>query len=197
MPSDRTVTVLPDGRTRVGGDPWPREVRELAFELWYLKFHRNMSDVADYLNALPDQDRDHPADDLAAFNRDVVVEALQDRKISTKTLYGWSRVDDWAIEAENRHRQLAPALYQRVDHELEIASIEAVETLISLMRDKNVNPQVRQKAADSILDRSGHTAFVRPSDDGKITGPQRDYSGTVAGKSMEDLLKIALSSKNS
>lgn len=194
MARNNVVTVMPDGSTRVGDEPWPQEVRELAFELWYLKFHRKMSDVLDYLNALPEQDEDHPADDLTAYHRDTVTEALSQRPMKLSTLYAWARIDKWADEAERRHRQLAPALYQRVDHDLDIASIKAAEAIIEIVSDRSVSALTRLKAADSILDRTGHTAWVRPSDDGKVTGPQRDYTGTVAGKSVEELLRQALGS---
>lgn len=190
MKPQNVVTVLPDGRTRVGLEPWPKELHELAFELWMLKFNRNMNDVADYLNGLPDQDIDRNGDDLSAYDRDVVVDALQERVLSVKTLYSWKRQDKWDELADTRHRQLAPALYARVDHGLEVASIGAMETLIELSRDKTVAPKVRLDAANSILDRTGHTAWVRPSDDGKVAGPQRDYSEAIAGKDATELLRL-------
>lgn len=186
------VTVQADGSTRVGLEKWPDAVKELAFELWWMKFHRNAGKVADYLNAMPDQDEDHPADDLSAFNRDEVVDALIVRPISAKTIYSWSRRDKWPEEAEKRHREIAPAIFAQVDHEMELGSIDAMRTLLGIVRDPSVTPLTRLKAADSLLDRTGHTAWVRPSDDGKVAGPQRDYSGTVAGLSTDDLLKQLL-----
>lgn len=192
MSGNNKVRIMADGSTRVGDEPWPREVRELAFELWYLKFHRRMPLVLEYLNTLPDQYEDMDADDLTAFSRDTVVDALRNRPMKMATLYAWCRLDKWADEAERRHRELAPALFQRVDHDLEIASISAAEALIDIVKDPRVNPLTRLKAADSILDRTGHMAWTRDPENGKTPGPQRDYSGTVAGKSVEELLRQAL-----
>ena len=190
------VRFMPDGSTRVGDAPWPPEVKELAFELWYLKFHRNMQNVLDYLNGMTDQDSDHPADDLSIDYRDVVVDAISERKMKISTLYQWAKRGRWAEEAERRHRQLAPAIYQQVDHDLEIASIDAARALIDLVNRPDIPPKIRLDAANSILDRTGHTAWVRPSDDGKISGPQQDYSSSIAGKSGEELLKMIISGGN-
>lgn len=176
----------------VGDEPWSDEIRELAFELWYFKFHRNMASVLDYLNSIPDQDDDLPGDDLIIDNRDVIYQELSKRPMKMATLYAWRRRMKWDEMAEARHRSIAPALYARVDHQLDIASIDAAQTLIDLLHRPDVNPKTKLEAANSILDRTGHTAWVRPSDDGKITGPQRDYSGTVAGKSIEELMLQAL-----
>lgn len=193
MTKQTAVTVLPNGQTRVGDEPWPKEIRELAFELWWLKFNRDVRQVADYLNQLPDQDADHPADDIASHSREVVVNSLSVRRINTSTLYAWARREKWADEAEKRHRQIAPAIYNQVEQSLDIASIDAVRALIEIVNDRHVSAQTRQKAADSILDRTGHTAWVRPSDDGKIAGPQRDYADSISGKSPEDLMKMIMS----
>lgn len=180
------------GYGMVGDEPWPEEVRELAFELWCYKFKRKMNDVLDYLNDLPNQDLDHLDIDLTAYNADAIITALSARPMKLATLYAWARNKKWADLAEQRHRAIAPALYNQVDQQLELASIEAVATLIEILRSPKAPYQVRQKAADSILDRTGHTAWVRPSDDGKVQGPQRDYTGTVAGKTVEELLQQAL-----
>lgn len=192
MPSNRTVRVMPDGSTRVGDEAWPQEVRDLAFELWYMVCNRKITGVIDYLNSMPDQSYDHPADDLAIEHRDVVVDALRKRKMSKSTLYQWMKSGNWEEEADKRHRALAPALYQRVDQAMEWASIDAANAVIALVRDDRTPHLTRLKAAESILDRTGHTAWVRPDDDGKVAGPQRDFTESIAGKSGEDLLKMIL-----
>lgn len=191
------VRIMPDGSTRVGDAPWPAEVKELAFELWYLKFHRNMQQVLDYLNGMVDQDIDHPADDLSIEYRDTVVEALSERKMKISTLYQWAKRERWAEKVEKLHRQIAPAIYKQVDTHIEVASIDAAKTLIDLLNRVDTPPKIRLDAANSILDRTGHTAWVRPSDDGKISGPQQDYSTSIAGKSGEELLKMIMAGDGS
>lgn len=190
----RQVYYTEDGAPRVGLPKWPDELKALAFELWWLKFQRNAAKVCDYLNAMPDQDGDHPADELVIEHRDLIVDALQERKIAVSTIYAWARRERWAEEVDKRHRQIAPALFAQVDQELELASLDAMRRLIFLVKDPSIPPKIQLDASNSILDRTGHTAWVRPSDDGKMTGPQRDYSGSVAGKDTKDLFRLAFGS---
>lgn len=184
----RAVYYTVDGAPRVGLPKWPDELKALAFELWWLKFQRNAGAVCDYLNSMPDQGEDHPADELVIEHRDLIVEALEERPIAVSTIYAWARRDHWAEEVEKRHRQIAPALFSQVDQELELASLDAMRRLITLVKDPSIPPKIQLDASNSILDRTGHTAWVRPSDDGKMAGPQRDYSDQIAGKTTKELL---------
>lgn len=192
MGNNTAVRVMPDGSTRVGTEPWPKEVRELAFELWYMVCRRDVRQVCDYLNGFPESFLGDLNIDTSAYDFDAITVELEKRPMTTATLYAWAKRDNWAEEADKRHRALAPALYAQVDQMLDLASIEAAKTLVRLATDPSVPPKIQADASNSILDRTGHTAWVRPSDDGKMQGPQRDYSGTVAGMSTEDLLRKAL-----
>jgi hypothetical protein len=49
-----------------------------------------------------------------------------------------------------------------------------------------------QRAADSLLDRAGHLPWIRPSDNSLLPGPQEDYAHVIAGKSVDELLAIAM-----
>lgn len=192
MGNNTQVRIMPDGSTRVGGEPWPKEVKELAFELWYMICKRNVREVCDYLNNFQERFLGDIDIDTSTYDMDVITLALEERPMSIQTLYAWSKTGKWPERAEQRHRLIAPALYAQVDQLLEISSIPATKRLVQLATDPSTPPKIALDAANSILDRTGHTAWVRPSDDGKIQGPQRDYTGTVAGKSMDDLLRIAL-----
>jgi hypothetical protein len=51
---------------------------------------------------------------------------------------------------------------------------------------------VMQRAADSLMDRAGHLPWTRPSDNSQLPGPQEDHRHLIAGKSIDELLALAL-----
>lgn len=71
--------------------------------------------------------------------------------VERKTIYRWRNEPAIAM-------QLAEAQNERVNAakvSLDIAAADAVETMIRIMRSRKSPPALRQRAAESILDRSG------------------------------------------
>src|SRR5690606_25705779 len=85
-----------------------------------------------------------------------------------------------------------PGIHNQVSQSIVAASVESAAYLRSVVNDPNEQTKFRVDAAKTILDRAGHLPFVRPKDDTKPLGPQKDYSEAIAGKSGDALLALIL-----
>ena len=158
--------------------PYPEEYREWAFQLWFLLYDQNSAKVADRIN--------NPQPD------DPIVDVRDPREIKSRTIRKWAQTYKWAEQAQQRFKELAPGIHERVITTMAAGSIEAADLLRHVVNDEDADTKYRVDAAKTILDRAGHLPFNRPSDDSRPQGPSRDYSGSIAGKSTEDIIRFLL-----
>lgn len=182
---DQELTEEPDPRPPrgtgsrgplVGGEPWPHEVVDLAFEVWAFKCQRNVRETVDFLNNLPEE----------YIASDIAWRALEDRTMPLKTVANWVSVKKWEYHRTEKMKQLAPAMHNLVEDELRILTIDALRVQKKLLNDDETPHMVRAKVIDSILDRAGHLPFrlAQGEQPRKMT---TDYSGSAAGMSIDDL----------
>ena len=183
MTDAHPVRLTQSGTPLVGDEPWPKEVVELAFEVWALHEQRNVRSTVDFLNALPAEYEYYQESDRA-------FRALAERTMPYKTVYNWVIVRKWEKRRGEMMKQMAPAMHRIVEDELRILTIDALRVQKELLLDAKTPAVVRAKIIDSILDRTGHQPFVRPADDSKPRGPQVEYTNTAAGMSIEQLREM-------
>src|SRR5690606_3603376 len=112
--------------------------------------------------------------------------------LSRRTISAWAQRDNWAEKAAKSFREVAPGIHNQVSQSIVAASVESAAYLRSVVNDPNEATKFRVDAAKTILDRAGHLPYIRPKDDTKPLGPQKDYSEASAGKSGDDLLALIL-----
>jgi hypothetical protein len=166
--------------------PYPDVYREFGFELWSLIYDQNARKVADRLNN-PEED-----DPLWEELPDGVKVRLDSREINPRTIRKWANDGKWLERHQKRFKELAPLFHERVISTISAATMEAAQYLREVITDESVDPKHRIVAANSILDRGGHLAFVRPSDNTRPVGPTRDYGESLAGQTTEELMRRVL-----
>lgn len=164
------------GLSREQLEAHPKEVRALAYEIWAFLCDHNATKTAERLN------NPGPHDEWEA----------PEREVSRRTISAWAQRDNWAEKAAKSFREVAPGIHSQVSQSLVAASVESAAYLRSVVNDPGEQTKFRVDAAKTILDRAGHLPYVRPKDDTKPLGPQKDYSEAIAGKSGDDLLALIL-----
>lgn len=155
-------------------EPYPQEYRDFGFELWAFVYDRNAAKVADRLNNPLPEDPTYAVKD--------------ERQISPRTIRKWADTKHWLEKAEALFKEIAPGIHNQAFATILASSTEAAAYLRHVINDESIDAKFRIDAAKTMLDRSGHMPFIRPSDDSKPVGPSRDYSGAIAGKSTDELL---------
>ena len=168
----------------VTDDAFPAEIREAAYQLWAYICDRNASRVARILNgteALPESE--------AVLDLEAITEKLGGRELHPPTVQAWARREKWLERIPREFKGQAPEKYAQVIVTISAASTAAADYLRRVVTDESIDPKFRIDAAKTILDRAGHLPFNRPPDDTRPSGPSRDYSHAIAGKSTEDLAR--------
>lgn len=184
MNDDKPVRLSFSGAPLVGQEPWPKEVVDLAFEIWAFKSQRNARVTADILNSIGDRFEDSDIESQIAWT------ALKERPLPHKTVANWVNSRKWEKKRIELMKSLAPGMHRLVEDELRILSLDAVKVQKELLLNPETPAVVKAKIIDSVLDRTGHQPFVRPSDDSKPRGPQVEYENTASGMSIEELRDI-------
>lgn len=110
-------------------------------------------------------------------------------KISPRTIRYWATHFRWADQADQELKNLAPAIHNHVTRELISASVEGSTYLRQVIAGEIEPNKNRLVATLSALDRTGHMAYTRPSDNSRPVGPTRDYSESVAGLSVPEIME--------
>lgn len=186
----------------------PDWVRELAYNLWAFICAQNVTAVARMLNEGTYRDDGGLVPDNMlemrmeySVGEAIVLENQMPRiRISRQAIQRWKQADKWEDRWLVQMRDLEPAIHRRVANILMAAGLEAAEFLAALQRGDYVTGDAvlakqldtRAKVAQDIINRTGHMPHTRPNDGGPVAAPPVHYDKQLAGKSHEELRKIAL-----
>lgn len=198
------VSSLPSNPREFGAiqqmEPHPPWVQDLAYNLWAFVCNQNVSEV--YRMLVGGTYTDHggivPED---AYTPDENGELVPPKvNISRQAIQRWKNAHNWDTRWITEMRDLQPAIHQQVANNVMVASLEASSFLSRLVRGEIpiTDPvaakvvDTRAKVAQDILNRSGHMPYTRPSDGGPLPGPTVDHHKQFAGKSIEELRRMAI-----
>lgn len=113
----------------------------------------------------------------------ITVDDLDDEELAT---CGFRATNGRIYKPRNIPRELAQAftkaIYERAQNELKAHTVKAAETVAKIMLDKNVEPDIRLKAANTLLDRGLGKAPQTINHSVELTGFEQVFDGIFSGE---------------
>lgn len=113
----------------------------------------------------------------------ITVDDLDDEELAT---CGFRATNGRIYKPRNIPREMAQAftkaVYERAQNELKAHTVKAAETVAKIMLDKNVEPDIRLKAANTLLDRGLGKAPQTINHSVDVTGFEQVFEGIFSGR---------------